>query len=234
MRRSDLKEIRAEYGENLSDEELLLRYLIPATTSTTCTPDNPIEPILPIGGRRLPWLKDVMRASDVRRSAPPRRRPGDASTLGTDPMELVHEFTFNAASPTRCRSRGPLRPSSYTRGPRGEVTGERITGRSHRRLGLDPGRPDGWGRLDVRLTILTDEGGDLRPVLRHDRVQRGRPGGQRGERSSEYATTTSASPAAGDRRRALRLGQRTLFVGEGGCTQVRWSNTASAGSSESP
>ena len=29
--------------------------------------DNPIEPILPIGGPDgLPWLKDVMRASDVR------------------------------------------------------------------------------------------------------------------------------------------------------------------------
>ena len=29
--------------------------------------DNPIEPILPIGGPDgLPWLKDVMRAADVR------------------------------------------------------------------------------------------------------------------------------------------------------------------------
>jgi len=33
-----IEEIRREYGQRLSDEELLLRYLIPAPTSTRCTP----------------------------------------------------------------------------------------------------------------------------------------------------------------------------------------------------
>jgi oxaloacetate decarboxylase alpha subunit len=63
-----LKEIRAEYGENLSDEELLLRYLIPGNdVDNMYAADNLIEPILPIGGPDgLPWLKDVMRAPDVR------------------------------------------------------------------------------------------------------------------------------------------------------------------------
>jgi oxaloacetate decarboxylase alpha subunit len=63
-----LKEIRASYGENLSDEELLLRYLIPGEdVETMYRADNPIEPILPLGGPAgLPWLKDLLRAADAR------------------------------------------------------------------------------------------------------------------------------------------------------------------------
>jgi oxaloacetate decarboxylase (Na+ extruding) subunit alpha len=54
-----LKEIRAEYGEHLSDEELLLRYLIPGTdVDAMYAADNPIEPILPTAG--VGWLKDLM------------------------------------------------------------------------------------------------------------------------------------------------------------------------------
>jgi oxaloacetate decarboxylase alpha subunit len=63
-----LKEIRAEYGEKLSDEELLLRYLIPGEdVDIMYRADNPIEPILPLGGPEgLPWLKDLLRASEAR------------------------------------------------------------------------------------------------------------------------------------------------------------------------
>ena len=63
-----LQEIRAEYGENLSDEELLLRYLIPGEdVEVMYRADNPIEPILPLGGPEgLPWLKDLLRASEAR------------------------------------------------------------------------------------------------------------------------------------------------------------------------
>jgi oxaloacetate decarboxylase alpha subunit len=63
-----LKEIRAEYGENLSDEELLLRYLIPGEdVDIMYRADNPIEPILPLGGPEgLPWLKDLLQASEAR------------------------------------------------------------------------------------------------------------------------------------------------------------------------
>lgn len=63
-----LKEIRAEYGENLSDEELLLRYLIPGEdVENMYRAGNPIEPILPLGGPEgLPWLKDLLRASEAR------------------------------------------------------------------------------------------------------------------------------------------------------------------------
>jgi oxaloacetate decarboxylase alpha subunit len=63
-----LREIRAEYGESLSDEELLLRYLIPGDdVDKMYGADNPIEPILPLGGPEgLPWLKDLLAASDAR------------------------------------------------------------------------------------------------------------------------------------------------------------------------
>jgi oxaloacetate decarboxylase (Na+ extruding) subunit alpha len=63
-----LKEIRASYGENLADEELLLRYLIPGDdVDKMYAADNPIEPILPIGGPDgVPWIRDVLRARDVR------------------------------------------------------------------------------------------------------------------------------------------------------------------------
>ncbi len=63
-----LKEIRAEYGENLSDEELLLRYLIPGEdVENMYRADNPITPIRPLGGPDgLPWLQDLLRNSEAR------------------------------------------------------------------------------------------------------------------------------------------------------------------------
>ena len=64
----ELKDIRSEYGENLSDEELLLRYLIPGEdVETMYRADNPILPIRPLGGPDgLPWLKDLLRNSQAR------------------------------------------------------------------------------------------------------------------------------------------------------------------------
>jgi len=57
-----LEEIRAEYGETLSDEELLLRYLIPGPdVDAMYAARNPIEPIHPSGAAG--WLKDLMSTS---------------------------------------------------------------------------------------------------------------------------------------------------------------------------
>lgn len=54
-----LSEIRAEYGEHLSDEELLLRYLIPGPdVDAMYAAANPIEPMHPIGAAG--WLRDLM------------------------------------------------------------------------------------------------------------------------------------------------------------------------------
>jgi oxaloacetate decarboxylase (Na+ extruding) subunit alpha len=57
-----LEEIRGRYGERLSDEELLLRYLIPGPdVDAMYAADSPIEPVYPLGGARgLSWLQDVM------------------------------------------------------------------------------------------------------------------------------------------------------------------------------
>jgi oxaloacetate decarboxylase alpha subunit len=56
-----LEEIRRDYGKSLSDEELLLRYLIPGPdVDAMYAAHNPIEPVYPLGGPQgLGWLKEV-------------------------------------------------------------------------------------------------------------------------------------------------------------------------------
>jgi oxaloacetate decarboxylase (Na+ extruding) subunit alpha len=63
-----LVEIRREYGEQLTDEELLLRYLIPGSdVDAMYAAARPIEPTYPIGGPRgLSWLRDLMATPAVR------------------------------------------------------------------------------------------------------------------------------------------------------------------------
>ena len=57
-----------EYGEQLSDEELLLRYLIPGPdVDAMYAAGNPIEPVYPLGGPQgLGWIKDVLDATSAR------------------------------------------------------------------------------------------------------------------------------------------------------------------------
>jgi oxaloacetate decarboxylase alpha subunit len=63
-----LREIRAEYGERLSDEELLLRYLIPQPdVDAMYAARAPIEPVYPLGGPDgLRWIRDVIMRSSAR------------------------------------------------------------------------------------------------------------------------------------------------------------------------
>ncbi len=63
-----IKEIRREYGERLSDEELLLRYLIPGPdVDAMYAAANPIGPVFPLGGPYgLAWIKDVLESSAAR------------------------------------------------------------------------------------------------------------------------------------------------------------------------
>jgi oxaloacetate decarboxylase (Na+ extruding) subunit alpha len=63
-----LAEIRREYGERLSDEELLLRYLIPGPDlDAMYAAAQPIEPIYPLGGPTgLSWLRDLMASTGPR------------------------------------------------------------------------------------------------------------------------------------------------------------------------
>lgn len=60
-----IADIRAEYGERLSDEELLLRYLINETfVDAMYAANQPIEPIVPI--KHLAWVHDLMRSASGR------------------------------------------------------------------------------------------------------------------------------------------------------------------------
>lgn len=63
-----LAEIRRELGEHLSDEELLLRYLIPGPdVDAMYAAARPIEPVYPLSGPAgLGWLKDVLESSSAR------------------------------------------------------------------------------------------------------------------------------------------------------------------------
>jgi oxaloacetate decarboxylase alpha subunit len=57
-----LAEIRGQYGRRLSDEELLLRYLIPEPDVDAMYAANaPIEPVYPaVSSQDLGWVKDVI------------------------------------------------------------------------------------------------------------------------------------------------------------------------------
>jgi oxaloacetate decarboxylase (Na+ extruding) subunit alpha len=63
-----LAEIRREYGTGLSDEELLLRYLMPGPDlDRMYAAEKPIEPVYPIGGaQRLGWIRDLLQARSAR------------------------------------------------------------------------------------------------------------------------------------------------------------------------
>jgi len=60
-----LADIRRQYGERLSDEELLLRYLMPETdVDAMYAANQPIEPILPVSGiTGMTWLTDVLTST---------------------------------------------------------------------------------------------------------------------------------------------------------------------------
>jgi oxaloacetate decarboxylase (Na+ extruding) subunit alpha len=63
-----LAEIRREFGTHLSDEELLLRYLIPGPdVDQMYAAEKPIKPVYPIGSaHRLGWIRDLLQARSAR------------------------------------------------------------------------------------------------------------------------------------------------------------------------
>ena len=63
-----LAEIRRSYGEHLSDEELLLRYLMPGPdVDAMQAAQTPIEPVHSLAGPAgLGWLRDVLASSSAR------------------------------------------------------------------------------------------------------------------------------------------------------------------------
>jgi oxaloacetate decarboxylase alpha subunit len=62
-----LAEVRQKYGINLSDEELFLRYLIPATDVDEMYADpRPITPIVPASSDGPQWLRHLIETSSAR------------------------------------------------------------------------------------------------------------------------------------------------------------------------
>ncbi len=134
-------------------------------------------------------------------------------------MELVHEFTFtavlNASVPI---GPGPLGNRRIREVLGGEVTGERINGR----VGTGGGDwvlvgPDGWGRLDVRLQIHTDDGADIYVqyfgVIEYTEAAHAANAGERSSDFGDHYFRTAPRLETGDPRYAWV--NQTLFVGQG-------------------
>jgi hypothetical protein len=134
-------------------------------------------------------------------------------------MDLVHEFTFTA----RLAPAVPVGPGPFgTRRIRevlgGEVTGARLRGR----VGTGGADwvllgPDGWGRLDVRLVLHTDDGAHIYVqyfgVIEYTDAARAANAGTRSSDYGEHYFRTAPRLETGDERYAWV--NRTLFVGEG-------------------
>lgn len=134
-------------------------------------------------------------------------------------MELVHEFTFTARlAPSVPVGPGPFGARRIREVLGGEVSGERI----HGRVGTGGGDwvlvgPDGWGRLDVRLTIHTDDGAHLFVqyfgVIEYTEAAHAANAGERSSDYDEHYFRTAPRLETGDERYAWV--NRTVFVGEG-------------------
>lgn len=134
-------------------------------------------------------------------------------------MELVHEFTFTAQlAPSVPIGTGPFGTRRIREVVGGEVTGDRIRGR----VGTGGGDwvllgPDGWGRLDVRLTIHTDDDAHLYVqyfgVIEYTDAALAANAGERSSDYGEHYFRTAPRIETGDERYAWV--NRTVFVADG-------------------
>jgi hypothetical protein len=134
-------------------------------------------------------------------------------------MDLVEEFTFTARlAPSVPVGPGPLGTRRIREVLGGEVTGARLRGT----VGSGGGDwvligPDGWGRLDVRLTITTDDAAHIYVqyfgVIEYTEAALAANAGTRPSRYDEHYFRTAPRLETGDERYAWV--NRTLFVAEG-------------------
>lgn len=134
-------------------------------------------------------------------------------------MELAHEFTLTAAlSPAVPIGEGPFGNRRIREVTGGEVTGERISGV------VRPGGADwllvgadGWGRLDVRLTIDTHDGAHIyvryAGVIEYTEAAQAANAGERSSDYEDHYFRTAPRLESGDDRYGWV--NRTLFVAEG-------------------
>jgi hypothetical protein len=134
-------------------------------------------------------------------------------------MELVHEFTFTGV----LKEPVPVGPGPF--GDRttfevvgGEVTGERINGKMGTG-GADwiLAGPDGFGRLDVRATIHTDDGANIFVqyfgVIEYTDAAIAAVTGERSSDYHEHYFRTAPRLECGDERYAWV--NQTVFVADG-------------------
>ena len=134
-------------------------------------------------------------------------------------MELVHEFTFDARLAPAVRiGEVPFGRRHIREVLGGEVTGERI----HGTVGTGGSDwilvgPDGWGRLDVRLTIHTEEGAPIYVqylgVIEYNDAALAANAGERSSDYGDHYFRIAPRLESGDERFAWV--NHTLFVGEG-------------------
>lgn len=134
-------------------------------------------------------------------------------------MELAYEFTFNARLAPKVEvGDGPFGDRRVREVLGGEVHGERINGR----VGTGGADwvlvgPDGWGRLDVRLQILTDDGAAIYVrylgLIEYNDAAHAANAGERSTEYDEHYFRTAPRLECGDERYAWV--NRTLFLGEG-------------------
>jgi hypothetical protein len=134
-------------------------------------------------------------------------------------VELVPEFTFTAA----LREAVPVGEGPYGLRRIREVTGGEVTGEHIRgRVGTGGSDwllvgPDGYGRLDVRLTIHTDDGAHIYVqylgVIEYTEAALAANAGERSSDWDEQYLRTCPRLETGDPRYAWV--NRTVFVAQG-------------------
>jgi hypothetical protein len=134
-------------------------------------------------------------------------------------MELVHEFNFTVVLNDAVQiGKGPLGARRIREVLSGEATGDRIRGTigSGGADWLLVG-PDGYGRLDVRLTLHTHDGANIYVqyfgVIEYTDAAHAANAGERSSEWHEHYFRTSPRLETGDPR--YEWVNQTLFVAQG-------------------
>jgi uncharacterized protein DUF3237 len=134
-------------------------------------------------------------------------------------MELVHEFDFTAALEEAVPvGAGPFGTRRIREVLAGEVNGERIRGT----VGTGGADwvlvgPDGWGRLDVRLTLNTHDGAHIYVqyfgLIEYTEAAKAANAGERSSGWEDHYFRTCPRLETGDPR--YEWVNRTVFVAQG-------------------
>lgn len=132
-------------------------------------------------------------------------------------MELVHEYTFNADLKAVPIGPGPFGDRNIFEVTGGKATGERINGTIGGGADWILAGPDGFGRLDVRTTLYTDDGASIYVqyfgVIEYTDAILAAVGGERDSQFGDSYFRTTPRLETGDERYAWV--NQTVFVAEG-------------------